>query len=97
MEDPSAEIEVGTSPKSFGKFLDSQRELLHSQIDQLQRIVSTQRKLTHVNPLSQEMAAGAFSIKIDGPIAEKRPRDLLNPKAIKYMQSVFFFFYERCD
>ncbi|KAM1101803.1 hypothetical protein ACFX2B_008034 [Malus domestica] len=84
MEDPSAEMEIGTSPESFGKFLDSQRELFHSQIDQLQRIVGTQCKLTGVNPLSQEMAAGALSIKIG-----KRPRDLLNPKAIKYMQSVF--------
>ncbi|KAB2605182.1 homeobox protein LUMINIDEPENDENS-like [Pyrus ussuriensis x Pyrus communis] len=84
MEDPSAEMEIGTSQESFGKFLDSQRELFHSQIDQLQRIVGTQCKLTGVNPLSQEMAAGALSIKIG-----KRPRDLLNPKAIKYMQSVF--------
>lgn len=30
------------------------------------------------------MAAGALSVKIG-----KRPRDLLNPKAVKYMQSVF--------
>ncbi|KAM2206139.1 hypothetical protein ACFX1S_025558 [Malus domestica] len=89
MEDPSTEMEIGTSPESFGKFLDSQRELFHSQINQLQRIVGTQCKLTGVNPLSQEMAAGALSIKIDGPIAGKRPRDLLNPKAIKYMQYVF--------
>ncbi|KAB2616243.1 homeobox protein LUMINIDEPENDENS-like [Pyrus ussuriensis x Pyrus communis] len=89
MENPSVEMEIGTSAESLGKFLDSQRELFHSQIDQLQRIVGTQCKLTGVNPLSQEMAAGALSIKIDGPIAGKRPRDLLNPKAIKYMQSIF--------
>ncbi|KAM1475349.1 hypothetical protein ACFX2I_031262 [Malus domestica] len=89
MENLSVEMEIGTSAESFGKFLDSQRELFHSQIDQLQRIVGTQCKLTGVNPLSQEMAAGALSIKIDGPIAGKRPRDLLNPKAIKYMQSIF--------
>ncbi|EEF41619.1 Homeobox protein LUMINIDEPENDENS, putative [Ricinus communis] len=78
------EIEIGTSVVSFQKILDSQKELFHCQIDQLQRIVVTQCKLTGVNPLSQEMAAGAMSIKIG-----KRPRDLLNPKAIKYMQAVF--------
>ncbi|PKI42181.1 hypothetical protein CRG98_037420 [Punica granatum] len=80
----SLEQEIAHSPASFLKFLESQRELLHSQIDQLQNVVVTQCKLTGVNPLSQEMAAGALSIKIG-----KRPRDLLNPKAVKYMQSVF--------
>ncbi|KAF2314962.1 hypothetical protein GH714_037360 [Hevea brasiliensis] len=78
------EIEIGSSVESFHRFLGSQKELFHSQIDQLQRIVVNQCKLTGVNPLSQEMAAGAMSIKIG-----KRPRDLLNPKAIKYMQAVF--------
>ncbi|KAL5060512.1 hypothetical protein RYX36_032116 [Vicia faba] len=79
-----SELEVGSSVESFQRFLVSQRELLHSQIDQFQEIVVTQCKLTGVNPLSQEMAAGALSIKIG-----KRPRDLLNPKAVNYMQSVF--------
>ncbi|XP_021820075.1 homeobox protein LUMINIDEPENDENS isoform X1 [Prunus avium] len=88
MEDLS-EMEIGSSVESFQKFLDSQRQLFHSQIDQLQKVVVTQCNLTGVNPLSQEMAAGALSVKIDGPFAGKRPRDLLNPKAIKYMQSVF--------
>ncbi|CAB4281524.1 unnamed protein product [Prunus armeniaca] len=83
MEDLS-EMEIGSSVESFQKFLDSQRQLFHSQIDQLQKVVVTQCNLTGVNPLSQEMAAGALSVKIG-----KRPRDLLNPKAIKYMQSVF--------
>nr|XP_011470994.1 PREDICTED: homeobox protein LUMINIDEPENDENS [Fragaria vesca subsp. vesca] len=83
MEDPS-ELEIGNSVVSFHKFVDSQRQLFHSQIDELQKIVVTQCKLTGANPLSQEMAAGALSINIG-----KRPRDLLNPKAIKYMQSVF--------
>ncbi|XP_077224732.1 homeodomain-like superfamily protein isoform X2 [Tasmannia lanceolata] len=78
------ELDIGTSSESFQRFLDSQKEVFHSQIDQLQKIVITQCKLTGVNPLSQEMAAGALSIKIG-----KRPRDLLNPKAVKYMQSVF--------
>ncbi|WJX79732.1 hypothetical protein P8452_62823 [Trifolium repens] len=82
--DGLSELEIGTSVESFQKFLGSQRELLHSQIDQFQEIVVTQCKLTGVNPLSQEMAAGALSIKIG-----KRPRDLLNPKAVNYMQSVF--------
>ncbi|XP_062088065.1 homeobox protein LUMINIDEPENDENS isoform X2 [Humulus lupulus] len=78
------ELQIGTSAESLQKSLGSQRELFHSQIDQLQRIVVTQCRLTGANPLSQEMAAGALSIKIG-----KRPRDLLNPKAVKYMQSVF--------
>lgn len=69
---------------SFMTLFDSQKELLRNQIDQLENIVLRQCNLTGVNPLSQEMAAGALSIKIG-----KRPRDLLNPKAIKYMQSVF--------
>lgn len=49
------EVGVGTSAESFQKFLDSQRELFHTQIDQLQKIVVNQCKLTGVNPLSQEM------------------------------------------
>ncbi|KAI3773128.1 hypothetical protein L6452_04328 [Arctium lappa] len=69
---------------TYEELLESQKELLSKQIYELQNIVSTQCKLTGVNPLSQEMAAGALSIKIG-----KRPRDLLNPKAIKYMQSIF--------
>ncbi|KAJ6674906.1 HOMEOBOX PROTEIN LUMINIDEPENDENS [Salix viminalis] len=83
MEDLT-ETEIGSSVESFQKFLDSQRELFHNQTDHLQRIVVTQCKLTGVNLLSQEMAAGALSIKIG-----KRPRDLINPKAVKYMQEVF--------
>ncbi|KAK1319723.1 Homeobox protein LUMINIDEPENDENS [Acorus calamus] len=78
------ELVFANSAESFGRFLESQRDLFHGQVEQLQRIVVTQCKLTGVNPLSQEMAAGALSIKIG-----KRPRDLLNSKAIKYMQSVF--------
>ncbi|GMJ01082.1 hypothetical protein HRI_003777400 [Hibiscus trionum] len=79
-----AELEIGSTVESIQKFIDIQRELFHSQIDQLQNVVVTQCKLTGVNPLAQEMAAGALSIKIG-----KRPRDLLNPKAVKYMQAVF--------
>ncbi|KAJ0054357.1 hypothetical protein Pint_01030 [Pistacia integerrima] len=84
LKENSLEIEIGSSVESFQKFLESQRELFHSQIDQLQNVVVTQCRLTGVNPLSQEMAAGALSIKIG-----KRPRDLINPKAVKYMQTVF--------
>ncbi|KAK4732228.1 hypothetical protein R3W88_025216 [Solanum pinnatisectum] len=74
-----------TSPTTpFSSLFDSQKEILNNQIYQLQNIVVQQCNLTGVNPLSQEMAAGALSIKIG-----KRPRDLLNPKAIKYMQSIF--------
>ncbi|XVF32729.1 hypothetical protein REPUB_Repub17cG0108000 [Reevesia pubescens] len=79
-----AELEIGSTVESLQKFIGIQRELFHSQIDQLQSVVVTQCKLTGVNPLAQEMAAGALSIKIG-----KRPRDLLNPKAVKYMQAIF--------
>ncbi|KAI4349628.1 hypothetical protein L6164_010193 [Bauhinia variegata] len=84
LKDDFSELEIGNSVESVQKFLVSQKELFHMQIDQLQRIVVKQCELTGVNPLSQEMAAGALSIKIG-----KRPRDLLNPKAVNYMQSVF--------
>ncbi|XP_057461482.1 homeobox protein LUMINIDEPENDENS-like [Actinidia eriantha] len=84
LKENQLELAVYESKPSFQGLLDSQQELLHSQIDHLHNIVSTQCQLTGVNPLSQEMAAGALSIKIG-----KRPRDLLNPKAVKYMQSVF--------
>lgn len=84
LKDYPSEIEIGSSMESFQKGIDSQKQLFHSQIDQLRNIVVTQCKLTGVNPLSQEMAAGALSINIG-----KRPRDLLNPKALKYMQAVF--------
>lgn len=79
-----SELEIGSSMESLEKLMESQKQLVHKQIDQLQNIVNTQCKLTGVNPLSQEMAAGALSIKIG-----KRPRDMLNSKAVKYMQSVF--------
>ncbi|KAK2990592.1 hypothetical protein RJ640_019872 [Escallonia rubra] len=78
------QLAISSPTPSFKELLDSQNELFRTQIDQLQNIVVSQCKLTGVNPLSQEMAAGALSIKIG-----KRPRDLLNPKAVKYMQSVF--------
>ncbi|XP_008789939.1 homeobox protein LUMINIDEPENDENS-like [Phoenix dactylifera] len=78
------ELDVDSSVESLAALLDSQRELFRSQIDQLQKLVAAQCKLTGVNPLSQEMAAGALSIKIG-----KMPGDLLNPKAVNYMQSVF--------
>ncbi|EOA22544.1 hypothetical protein CARUB_v10003204mg [Capsella rubella] len=78
------EIEIGSSVESLMELLDSQKVLFHSQINQLQDVVVTQCKLTGVNPLAQEMAAGALSINIG-----KRPRDLLNPKAVKYLQAVF--------
>ncbi|KNA22330.1 hypothetical protein SOVF_035080 [Spinacia oleracea] len=84
LKDYPSEIEIGSSIDSFQKGMDSQKQLFHTQIDQLRNIVVTQCKLTGVNPLSQEMAAGALSINIG-----KKPRDLLNPKAAKYMQAVF--------
>ncbi|KAL6500364.1 hypothetical protein OROHE_025730 [Orobanche hederae] len=77
-------MELAMPMKSYQDLLESQKDLFENQIEKLQQIVATQCKLTGVNPLSQEMAAGALSIKIG-----KRPRDLLNPKAVKYMQSVF--------
>ncbi|KAL0419997.1 UNVERIFIED_CONTAM: Homeobox protein LUMINIDEPENDENS [Sesamum radiatum] len=77
-------MELAAPRTSCQDLLDAQRDLFQNQIEKLQQIVATQCKLTGVNPLSQEMAAGALSIKIG-----KRPRDLLNPKAVKYMQLVF--------
>ncbi|KAL9228169.1 hypothetical protein vseg_003778 [Gypsophila vaccaria] len=82
--DHPPEQEVGSSVSSIVTAMELQKELFHRQIDELRNIVVAQCKLTGVNPLSQEMAAGALSIRIG-----KRPRDLLNPKAMKYMQAVF--------
>ncbi|CAN4091484.1 unnamed protein product [Withania somnifera] len=84
MEKDQLQLALTRPTTSFNSLFDSQKEILRSQIDQLQNIVLYQCNLTGVNPLSQEMAAGALSIKIG-----KRPRDLLNPKTIKYMQSIF--------
>ncbi|XP_073040710.1 homeobox protein LUMINIDEPENDENS-like isoform X2 [Primulina eburnea] len=72
------------SATSYKELLEAQNDLFQTQIGKLQKIVATQCKLTGVNPLSQEMAAGALSIKI-----AKRPRDLLNPKAVQYLKFVF--------
>lgn len=58
--DDFSELEIGTSVDSFTRFVNSQRELFHNQIDDLQRIVVTQCKLTGVNPLSQEMVRFRF-------------------------------------
>ncbi|KAJ4828497.1 hypothetical protein Tsubulata_012461 [Turnera subulata] len=55
------EVEIGSSAESFRKFLESQKELFHSQIDQLQRLVVTQCNLTGANPLSQEMIREFFA------------------------------------
>ncbi|GFP85637.1 homeobox protein luminidependens [Phtheirospermum japonicum] len=77
-------MELAVPMKSYEDLLNAQKDMFENQIEKLQAIVATQCNLTGVNPLSQEMAAGALSIKIG-----KRPRDLLNPKAVKYMHSVF--------
>lgn len=69
---------------SIPAMVAAQQATLHAQVDQLQRLVVAQCRLTGVNPLAQEMAAGALSIKIG-----KKPRDLLNPKAVNSMQSLF--------
>ncbi|KAK9148870.1 hypothetical protein Scep_007627 [Stephania cephalantha] len=57
-----AELESWKSAECFERFLESQRELVQSQIDQLQKIIVAQCRLTRANPLSKEMAAGALSI-----------------------------------
>ncbi|KAL8548585.1 hypothetical protein ACS0TY_007759 [Phlomoides rotata] len=77
-------MEFAAPTRSYQELLGEQKDLFQNQIEKLQEMVAAQCKLTGVNPLSQEMAAGALSIKIG-----KRPRDLLNPKAVKYMQLVF--------
>lgn len=74
----------GADGGSIPAMVAAQQETLHAQVDQLQRLVVAQCRLTGVNPLAQEMAAGALSIKIG-----KKPRDLLNPKSVKSMQSLF--------
>ncbi|KAL6616659.1 hypothetical protein ACP70R_038929 [Stipagrostis hirtigluma subsp. patula] len=74
----------GADAGSIPAMVAAQQEMLHAQVDQLQSLVVTQCHLTGVNPLAQEMAAGALSINIG-----KKPRDLLNPKAVKCMQSFF--------
>ncbi|KAL5226483.1 hypothetical protein ABZP36_014748 [Zizania latifolia] len=74
----------GAYGDSIPAMVAAQQEMLHAQVDQLQRLVVAQCRLTGVNPLAQEMAAGALSIKIG-----KKPRDLLNPKAVNSMQSLF--------
>ncbi|KAL3849782.1 hypothetical protein ACJIZ3_011664 [Penstemon smallii] len=77
-------IELAFPKMSYQNLLESQKDVIQNQIENLLEVVEFQCKLTGVNPLSQEMAAGALSIKIG-----KKPRDLLNPKAVKYMQFVF--------
>ena len=52
------------------RFLDSQRDLFFSQVDQLQDIVVYQCKVTGVNPLSQEMVT-VYSIFYSIGIREK--------------------------
>lgn len=56
------EIEIGSSVESLMELLDSQKEIFHSQIDQLQDVVVTQCKLTGVNPLAQEMVGHRFNV-----------------------------------
>lgn len=46
---------LSSSTTSFNDLIDSQKELIQSQIEHLQNLVVAQCKLTGVNPLSQEM------------------------------------------
>ncbi|KAB5527460.1 hypothetical protein DKX38_021307 [Salix brachista] len=57
-----------------------------SSVESFQKFLDSQRELFHnqTDHLQRIVAAGALSIKIG-----KRPRDLINPKAVKYMQEVF--------
>ncbi|GJM91967.1 hypothetical protein PR202_ga08390 [Eleusine coracana subsp. coracana] len=55
----------GADAGSIPAMVAAQQEMLHAQVDQLQSLVVTQCHLTGVNPLAQEMAAGALSIKIE--------------------------------
>uniref|UniRef100_A0A803NB61 Homeobox domain-containing protein n=1 Tax=Chenopodium quinoa TaxID=63459 RepID=A0A803NB61_CHEQI len=66
LKDYPSEIDIGSSMESVQKGMELQKQLFHTQIDQLRNVVVTQCKLTG-----------------------KRPRDLLNPKALQYMQAVF--------
>ncbi|URD83852.1 hypothetical protein MUK42_02586 [Musa troglodytarum] len=49
------ELDIGGPPGTLARLVESQRELFHTQIDQLQKLVVAQCKLTGVNPLAQEM------------------------------------------
>lgn len=51
------ELDNGGPPGTLARLVESQRELFHSQIDQLQKLVVSQCKLTGVNPLAQEMVS----------------------------------------
>lgn len=59
------EVDVGDSAELFWRFLESQRELFRSQVDNLQRIVVEQCKLTGANPLSQEMVLCLLFFSLD--------------------------------
>lgn len=57
LKDYPSELEVGASMESFYNAIESQKNLFHSQVDQLRNVVVTHCKLTAVNPLSQEMVS----------------------------------------
>lgn len=59
LEDGLEELQTFKSKECLDRFLDAQRDLFRSQVDQLQKIVIHQCKVTGVNPLSQEMV-GVF-------------------------------------
>ena len=60
LEEDFAEPQIGVSSETLQRSLEIQRDLFHSQVDQFQRIVVKQCKLTGVNPLSQEMVSVFF-------------------------------------
>lgn len=53
------EVGSGADAGSIPAMVAAQQELLHEQVDQLQRLVVAQCRLTGVNPLAQEMVSNS--------------------------------------
>eukprot|EP00250_Pteridium_aquilinum_P015085 c22366_g1_i1 orf=365-4585(+) len=64
--------------------LDAQRDKIHQQLQELQKVVVLQCRITGTNPLAQEMAAAVLEKRIG-----KRFGDSLTPKALKCLYNVF--------
>eukprot|EP00249_Psilotum_nudum_P020041 c27534_g1_i1 orf=407-1156(+) len=77
-------LEKPPDASSLQRLLDAQRQIIHRQIEDLQRLVVMQCRITGANPLSEEMAAAVMGTK-----AGKRPGDSLTPKALNCLYNVF--------
>lgn len=57
-----AEAGSGAGAGSIPAMVAAQQEMLHEQVDQLQRLVVAQCRLTGVNPLAQEMVSRFYPL-----------------------------------